>query len=172
MKKETNWKYILLYSSLISAIVGAIVAGGIDLYIYRIASQESQIEERMIREVIEREAVLVLDGRIDEVVLLFDEKAFVRDAAGGNEDLEVIWNGKNMIAERYRNLPEFIYLKHEAIEITVSLDKTYARAIADTIRVYRLNGTQAEITSNQGEKWTFRKINGGWKITGFTYNLP
>lgn len=150
-----------------SAVVAAIVSGIILPVIQALMSPE-----RPIRDLIEQEAKLVLEGKIDEVISLFDEDAFVRDAAGGNKDRETIWSGKDAIIERYRNLPKFVYLKHEAIEITISSDRTYARAIADTIGVYRINDTDVEITSNRGERWTFKKINGRWKITGFTYNLP
>lgn len=151
----------------IAVIIAGLVSGWLLPWIEQVTS-----EEKPIREIIEQEAKLALEGRVDEVVLLFDEKAFVRDACGGNNDQEIIWNGKDRITERYRNLPNFTCLKHDAVEITISSDRTYARAIADTIGIYAVGGQNVTITSNQGEKWTFEKISGEWKIASFTYNLP
>ena len=170
LKKRKTWVRIT-QNALLAAIVGALVNAVMNEI--RVDPWESlAAEERPIREIIEKEANLTLEGKIDEVVLLYHEEAFVRDAAGGNTDQEIFWNGINRVAERYRDLPEFTYLKHDAIEIAVSSDRTYARAIADTIGTYKVNGTEVKISSNQGEKWTFEKINGNWKITSFTYNLP
>ena len=123
-------------------------------------------EEKLIREKIEQEANLVIEGRIDEVILLFDENAFVRDELN-----QTTWNGKNEIAERYRNLPRFIFLKHVAIDITISSDKTYARAFSETVGSFEDNGITVDITT-LGEKWTFKKIDNEWKIIGFTCNIP
>jgi len=169
MGKQKNWKKILIYSALIASIAGALITGIINLIRDEIASRESErlmSEERKIREVIEREAILVLDGRIDEVVMLFDETAFVRDALS-----QTTWYGKDAIAERYRNLPNFSFLKHVAIEITFSTDMTYARAFSDTAGSFEANSAMVDVTT-QGEKWTFKKIDNEWKIVGFTCNIP
>ncbi len=165
--RTINYFKRLIEEIVVAVIIAVLVSGLLLPWIEQVMSEEPNI-----RGIIDREANLVLDGKIDELVLLFDEEAFVRDAAGGSTEQEIIWDGKNRIAERYRNLPEFIYLKHDAIEIAVSSDRTYARVIADTIGIYKVNGTEVKISSNQGEKWTFEKINGKWKITSFTYNLP
>jgi len=158
---------MLIIQVVVSAIVAGLVSGFGVPYITALTSQEKKI-----RSIIEQEAKLMLEGNIEELISLFDEDAFIRDVAGGNTEKEIIWHGKYRIAERYRNQPEFIYLKHEAIEITISSDKTYARVSADTIGIYKVNGIEVKISSNQGEKWTLKKINGKWKITSFTYNLP
>jgi hypothetical protein len=129
-------------------------------------------DENPIRNLINQEVDLSLNGNVKQVVSLYSSDAYVRDAAGGNTSLEVIWNGENAITQRYEDLPTFAYLRHDAIEITISSDKSYARAIADTIGAYKVNGADVTITSNHGEKWTFEKVNGTWKIASFTYNLP
>ncbi len=129
-------------------------------------------DEGPIRNIINEEAGWAMDKETTRVLSLFTDDAYVRDAAGGNFSLQQIWHGKIDIGKRYGSLPEFSYLKHDAIEITVSSDKTYARATADTIGAFIVNGVETKITSNQGEKWTFEKIGEDWKITSFTYNLP
>jgi hypothetical protein len=150
-----------LKSAVVAVVVGSIMSECIWPLIYTSTS-----EEKPIREIIEQEANLVFEGRIDEVVLLFDENASVRDELN-----QTFWYGKDAIAERYRNLPHFTFLKHVAIEITVSTDKTYARAFSETVGSFEVNGTNVDITT-RGEKWTFKKIGGEWKIIGFTCNIP
>lgn len=122
--------------------------------------------EKEIRNIINSEADLAAAGKINEVVQLYDDNAYVRDAGSGS-----IWEGKERITDRYKKLPKFNYLKHDAIEITLSSDGNYARAIADTIGEYYLNGSNVEIASNQGERWAFKKIDRRWLITGFNYNI-
>ena len=169
MRSRDTWDRLII-PGIIAAIIAGLVSGLLVPWV-NVKFGEGKIT-RDIRKVIEQEANLALEGSIDEAVSLFDKNAFVRDAAGGNKDQEIVWNGVNNIADRYRNLPEFIYLKHEATEITISSDRTYARATADTIGTYIDNGREIKISGNQGEKWTFEKIDGEWKITSFTYNLP
>lgn len=168
--KESSWSKLIL-PGLIAALTGAIVAGLMSgLLVPWLRSEWSP--EEPIRKVIEQEASLVLEGKIEEVLSLFDEDAYVRDAAGGNIEEQILWTGREEIIKRYWDLPRFVYLKHDAIEITVSSDDEYARAIADTVGEYVINGKRVEVSSNRGEKWTLRKIAGEWKITSFTYNLP
>ena len=157
--------------AIIAAVIGAII-GVIPWIINYCDERGEEIELNKIRCLIQDEARFVLHEEIDNAVSLFDENAFLMDAAGGNKDLQVIWKGRDEIEERYRNLPQFLYLKHAAIDITLDSDGNYARAIADTIGTYVVNGEEVEISSNRGERWVFEKINGQWRITGFTYNLP
>jgi len=161
--KKTVIKLVkfVLESAVIAAVIGSIMSEYVWPLYYTLTS-----EEKLIREIIEQEANLVFEGRIDEVVLLFDENAFVRDDLN-----QIFWYGKDAIAERYRNLPHFTFLKHVAIDITVSTDKTYARAFSETVGSFEVNGTKVDITT-RGEKWTFKKIYDEWKIIGFTCNIP
>ena len=160
-EKLIEFGKFVLTSAVIAAVVGSFMSEYVWPWIHTLMS-----EERLIREKIEQEANLVFEGRIDEVILLFDENAFVRDELG-----QTFWYGRDAIAERYRNLPHFTFLKHVAIEITVSTDKTYARAFSETVGSFEVNGTKVDITT-RGERWTFKKIDDKWKIIGFTCNIP
>lgn len=128
--------------------------------------------EGRIREIIDQEAEFVLERKTDKAVLLFNDQAFVMDGAGGDINRQTIWTGKSAIANRYENLSVFTYLKHDAVDVTFNSAFSYARAIASTIAVYEINGTQVKISGDQSEKWIFEKISGEWKIASFTYNLP
>ena len=160
-ERSNSWAKLI-----VPGIVAAVVSGLITILIPIIGP------EKDIREVIEQEASLVRAGRIDEVLLLFDENAFIKDAAGGSKEWETVWMGQKEIRERYVQWPRFTYLRHDAIDITLSSDGKYARAIADTMGEYIVGGKKVKISSNRGEKWTLEKIAGEWKITSFTYNLP
>jgi len=160
-ERSNSWAKLI-----VPGIVAAVVSGLITILIPIIGP------EKDIREVIKQEASLVHAGRIDEVLLLFDKNAFVKDAVGGSKEWETVWMGQKEIRERYVQLPRFTYLRHDAIDITLSSDGKYARAIADTIGEYIIGGKKVKISSNRGEKWTLEKIAGEWKITSFTYNLP
>lgn len=174
MKKSPTWKKIkasfgtpLARIILVIGLISTIVAIWVEFNSILETNEENMIkkEAEKIRAIIEQEACCVVDGRIIDAVDLFAEDAYVRDASGGE-----VWSG-NSIIERYLNLPEFVYLKHDAV-VFQDVDNTCAEVIADTVGTYYVNGTTVDISSNQGEKWTFKKINGEWKITGFTYNLP
>lgn len=165
-KRGNNWVKLIV-PSIVAAVISAISVVIISEVLIPFIGPEKDI-----REVIEQEANLVLVGRIDEALLLFDENAFVKDAAGGNNEWETVWMGQKEIRERYVQLPRFTYLRHDAVDITLSSDRKYARAIADTMGEYIVDGKKVKISSNQGEKWTLEKIGGEWKITSFTYNLP
>jgi len=158
----------------IQIIVGIIiaVAGGFSGAILLRLYEANTSGESQIRQTINSEAEFVLDGHTEKVVSLFAENAFIRDAAGGDINNEKVWEGKQRILSRYEALPRFNYLKHDAMEISISQDKKYARVIADTVGSYILNGNTLNITSNRGEKWTLEVVKGEWIITSFTYNLP
>jgi len=164
--KKNGWVSRLIVG-IVMAIIGGLVGGLLVPHINSCLSGEKEI-----RRIIDQEASLVLAGKIEEVVSLFDENAYVRDAAGGDTGQEIVWKGREEIANRYRNLPQFNDLKHDAIEITISSDKEYARAVADTIGEYVIDGKNVRISSNRGEKWVLEKVGGKWMVTSFTYNLP
>ena len=152
---------------IVAGIIGGLVVG---LLIPIIGSCISG--EKQVREIVNQEATLVLQGKIEEAVSLYAEDAYIRDAGGGDTGLEIWWKGQQEIADRYSKLPQFKYLKHDAIEITISSDKQYARVVADTIGECVIDGKNVRISSNRGERWTLEKVDGRWKITSFTYNLP
>lgn len=156
--------------AIIAAAIGAII--GVTPWIVDYCDERGkEIELDKIRCLIQDEARFVLNGEIANAVSLFDENAFVMDAAGGNKDQQIIWKGRDEIEERYRNLPPFTYLKHAAIDINLELDENYARATADTIGTYIEGGKEIHISSDRGERWTLEKIDGKWMITCFTYGL-
>ena len=160
MKKYLKLVAIKLSDTVIVPILVALISSVLLMIIYSDTSDENEI-----REIINQEAIYVLEGKFDEAIALFDEDATVKDAAGVKP-----WFSKEEIMNRYKGLPEFDKLKHDAIEVEFT-NKNHALAVGDTNGRYTENGRTVTISSNNGEEWAFEKINGEWKITSFTYNL-
>jgi len=166
-KEGEKYNYVVHY--VIVPIVTSIVATLLVLLVIYFHSQYFS-DERAIRDIINQEAVLAKDHNVDEMISLYTDDAILRDAAGGNRDLERVWRG-NQIEDRYKNLGDFTYLRHEYIDITVNSDGQYARAYSDTVGEYVSDGKSYLISNNKGEQWTFKKVNGKWMISYFTFNL-
>jgi len=132
-------------------------------------TQQQKADTKAITNVIEKEASLVLNRSMDQAISLYTDNASIRDYLG-----QVTFSGKDQIADRYNNLEVFTYLQHQAITVAFSQDGSTARAIADTVGTFidKTTNSPVNISSNQGERWTLEKINGEWKITSLTYNLP
>ena len=162
----------------IAAVVISIIGlsiGVFNLYRSEQALQEANnliADETTIRQIINQEAIFSLNGQATNATSLYADNATITDAHGGNYTAVEIWSGKEAILKRYSVLPKFDALQHANPVVMFGMDKTCARAIADTIGTYENAGTKININSNQGEKWAFQKINGDWKILSFTYNLP
>jgi len=163
-KRWAWWMHVAnpIYVAVLTAIISTLVG------LYVVPLLQNNVENE-VRDVIEQEASLVLAGRIDEVIQLYAEDAFVKDAKCGDKDLEEVWMGLQQIRKRYAGIEQFIYLKHDAITITLGTDGEYASAFADTQGEYLDNGQAIKISG--GEKWALKKIDGEWKIVSFTYNL-
>ncbi len=129
-------------------------------------------DEKAIRDLIDREAIYAQGHNVDGVLSLYVDDAIVRDAAGGDRDRETVWRGKGMIEDRYEKLPEFVYLSHKMIDISLCDDGSYARANSDTVGQYKSGDKILSISNDRSEEWVFEKIGGKWKIEYFTYNLP
>ena len=152
--------------SAVVAVIALVVNVAYPLYIYPAIWNSASGEDR-IRQIIGLEATYVVQGQIDKVITLYADQAVVKDA--GNQ---IMWTGNAQISNRYNSLPVFTFLKHDAVDIVFNSDLTYARATASTFGTYLSNGTQVNISGDQSERWSFERINGDWKITSFTYNLP
>ena len=161
-------------------IVGMIVAIVFSTISIIITFQDRPPGSRPILDIIESEAVAALDKDIDKAVSLYSEDAFVRDVLGeiGKKlgtvppDEWTSWCGHDEIRERYRNLPRFTALSHAGAVLTFDDTKKVATVIASTDGIYEdASGTLVNIFSIDGERWTFKKIEGVWKITNFSYNV-
>jgi hypothetical protein len=162
-------KGVFLTANVIAAIIGALIGGSFALYIDQKNHQMSE-DELEIRLLILQEANFVLNGDKDKAVNLYASNALVIDAAGGQKSLETTWVGTTNIKERYDALPTFVSLYHNAVNVEVTGGQ--ASATADTVGAYVSKGETITISSNQGEKWGFDRIDDTWQITSFTYNLP
>lgn len=161
-----KWQKVLTVIVSIITIISASYAVGFSIIVWQ--------NEGQIKNIIQNEAIYVIEKNPDKAVSLYAENAVVKDAAGGNANLVVAWMGINQIKERYLGFQNytFTFLVHGDVHVVIDLYQNRASATADTTGQYLLNGEQKQITSNQGEKWTFEKVNGIWKIDSFTYNLP
>ncbi len=173
-RKESKWPKYTAIAALVVSIIGLVTAT-VSFYRSETALQESNnliSEETQIRHIIDQEASFVVNGQTDKATSLYADNAIITDAHGGDSASVEIWSGKDEIAKRYASLPHFAVLQHTNVVVIFGLDKTYARAIADTVGNFEDQGQMVSVSSNQGEKWTFEKTSNDWKIVSFTYNLP
>ena len=162
-------------------VFAAVIAMTISLLSLTISTCSRPPSSEPILQIIETEATAALERDIDKAINLFAEDAFVRDALGeAGKKLGVVlpqeptsWSGLKEIRQRYANLPRFTTLSHLGVVVTFDDTKRLAKATASTNGVYESDtGTPAHIFSIDGERWTFAKIDGVWKITSFSYNVP
>ncbi len=123
-------------------------------------------DEEAIRQIIVAEGEAVVQQDIDRLQAMWASDGVVTDANRTPTDTtdDKTWKGWSAIRDRYVNIvfpsnPAFA--EHPNIRVTMSGDT--ASAIADT----KIGVTNAK----DNDKWTFRKIDGQWKITSLTFNL-
>lgn len=123
-------------------------------------------DEDAIRQLINAEGEAVVQQDIDRLQSMWASDGVVTDAnhTGSNTSDDKTWKGWAAIRDRYVNIvfpsnPGFA--EHPNIRVTLTGDT--ASAIADT---------KIGITSSKdNDKWTFRKIDGQWKVTSLTFSL-
>jgi hypothetical protein len=77
----------------------------------------------------------------------------------------VSWHGKTEIADRYSSAPRFEQLAHVNVIVTVHPDGETAHALARTA------GRTAAGPIAGEETWSFRIVDGAWRVTSFVYNV-
>ena len=121
-------------------------------------------DEEALKQIINAEGEAVVQQDIDRLQGLWDKDGVVTDANGtaDNTSDDKTWKSWSAIRDRYVNIvfpssPAFA--EHPNIRITVAGET--ANAVADT----KIGTTNAK----DNDKWTFRKIDGQWKITSLTF---
>ena len=123
-------------------------------------------DEEAIRQLIVAEGEAVVQQDIDRLQGLWAPDGVVTDAnhTPDNPSDDKTWKGWAAIRDRYVNIvfpsnPAFA--EHPNIRVTITGDT--ATAISDT---------KIGITNlKDNDKWTFRKIDGQWKMTSLTFSL-
>ncbi len=123
-------------------------------------------DEEAIRQIIVAEGEGVVQQDIDRLQGMWAPDGVVTDAnhTPDNPSDDKTWKGWAAIRDRYVNIvfpsnPAFA--EHPNIRVTLTGDT--ATALADT---------KIGITNlKDNDKWTFRKIDGQWKITSLTFSL-
>ncbi|HEX7594286.1 MAG TPA: nuclear transport factor 2 family protein [Anaerolineae bacterium] len=123
-------------------------------------------DEEAIRQIAVAEGEAVVQQDIDRLQAMWATDGVVTDAnhTPDNPSDDKTWKGWAAIRDRYVNIvfpsnPAFA--EHPNIRVTITSDT--ATAIADT---------KIGITNlKDNDQWTFRKIDGQWKITSLTFSL-
>ncbi len=125
-----------------------------------------QNDEEAIKQLINAEGEAVVQQDIDRLQGMWASDGVVTDAnrTAANTSDDKIWKNWQAIRDRYVNIvfpsgPGFA--EHPNIRVTITGDT--ASAVADT----KIGVTNVK----DNDKWTFRKIDGQWKITSLTFSL-
>ncbi len=166
--------FVAVLAMMLTAIVGCggntapppPPAGGPSAPRQRTAPPQPANDEEAIRQLIVAEGEAVVQQDIDRLQAMWDKDGVVTDAnhTPDNATDDKTWKGWAAIRDRYINIvfpsnPAFA--EHPNIRVTVTGDS--ASAVADT----KIGVTQAK----DNDKWTFRKIDGQWKMTSLTFSL-
>lgn len=123
-------------------------------------------DEEAIRQLIVAEGEAVVQQDIDRLQAMWASDGIVTDAnrTPDNTSDDKTWKGWAQIRDRYVNIvlpsnPAFA--EHPNIRVTITGDT--ASAVADT----KIGVTNLK----DNDRWTFRKIDGQWKITSLTFSL-
>jgi ketosteroid isomerase-like protein len=123
-------------------------------------------DEEAIRQLIVAEGEAVVQQDIDRLQSMWANDGVVTDAnrTPDNSADDKTWKGWGQIRDRYVNIvfpsnPAFA--EHPNIRVSITSDT--ASATADT----KIGVTNLK----DNDKWTFRKIDGQWKVTSLTFSL-
>jgi hypothetical protein len=122
-------------------------------------------DEEAIRQLIVAEGEAVVQQDIDRLQAMWASDGIVTDANRTPDTAsdDKTWKNWSAIRDRYVNIvfpsnPAFA--EHPNIRVTITSDT--AAAVADT----KIGVTNVK----DNDKWTFRKIDGQWKITSLTFS--
>jgi ketosteroid isomerase-like protein len=123
-------------------------------------------DEEAIKQLIVAEGEAVVQQDIDRLEAMWAKDGVITDAnrTPNNPADDKTWKNWSAIRDRYVNIvfpsnPAFA--EHPNIRVTITGDS--ATAIADT----KIGVTNLK----DNDRWTFRKIDGQWKITSLTFGL-
>jgi hypothetical protein len=133
----------------------------------------SESPESQLKAVVYMEGRAALSGDVEGAMRLWAPDGVVRDANYTPDDStdDKTWSGLDAVRARYRDeFRERRYLR---------LSHTDASVVIDEERAVVVNDLRAEVVSkvglqriflSKGDRWTFRKDNGGWKIVELVVN--
>jgi hypothetical protein len=123
-------------------------------------------DEEAIRQLIVAEGEAVVQQDIDRLQAMWASDGVVTDANRTPDNIadDKTWKNWAQIRDRYVNIvfpsnPAFA--EHPNIRVILANDA--ATAVADT----KIGVTNLK----ENDKWTFRKVDGQWKITSLTFSL-
>jgi ketosteroid isomerase-like protein len=122
-------------------------------------------DEEAIRQLIFAEGEAVVQQDIDRLQSMWASDGVVTDAnrTPDNTSDDKTWKGWAAIRDRYVNIvfpSSPAYAEHPNVRVTITGDT--ASAVADT----KIGVTNVK----DNDKWTFRKIDGQWRITSLTFS--
>lgn len=114
-----------------------------------------------------------LAGDVQAAVVLWSHDGIIRDAnyTPENEEDDRVWIGLDRIRERYEEefqLRSYLRLSHQ--NISSFIEDESAIVVNDLAATLRTDGKLQKVFLSKGDRWTFRKENGEWKITSLTVN--
>ncbi len=123
-------------------------------------------DEEALKQLIYAEGEAVVQQDIDRLQAMWASDGVVTDAnnTASNTSDDKTWSKWGAIRDRYVNIvfpSSPPAAEHPNIKLTVTGDT--ATAIADT----KIGITNAK----ENDRWTFRKMDGQWKITSLTFSL-
>ena len=132
----------------------------------RTATPAPANDEEALRQLINAEGEAVVQQDIDRLKDLWSADGVVTDAnrTPDNPSDDKTWKGWTAIRDRYVNIvfpsnPAFA--EHPNTRVTLTGDSATA-----------LSDTKIGITNlKDNDRWTFRKIDGKWKMTSLTFSL-
>ncbi len=129
---------------------------------------QSGSDEELLRSLIEAEAEAVEKEEIETINLIFFPDAIVAEARGEPSDPAPIRYAHKFKNEDHRNIEyfDFTYESLTATEAVVTTKVTGEWFDGQNWRPYGAAPGYYDIN-----RWEFRKVNGCWRIAGFTYNL-
>jgi hypothetical protein len=165
----SEWLKNILKHPLFVAIV-AFILGFISMPLYNLVYGHPP--DTLVTNLMAQDVFAAKSQDVGPLPLIYAYNAVVVDAGCQSPSPSYIWSGLPKITDRYNSLPKFISLAHVNVHVTWIPDDssaTQATATADTGGIALINDSQLSLRGH--ELWTFAKIDGQWRITGFTYNL-
>jgi hypothetical protein len=133
-----------------------------------------------IVQIVNREAEFARTKNLEAVVELFTEDAVIRDSGYSynyrNFRSVRQWHGREQIRQRYEELNknvEFETLNHVDVFVVFDPYGGMASATSSTQGTFRRGNQEVKpITTFDGDRWTFVRIDNKWKIKSFTFHRP
>lgn len=114
-----------------------------------------------------------IEKNLDAILKLWDVNGVIRDMnyTPNDESDDRVWRGLDEIRKRYEEeFRERTYLALEHHIVSSVTEGDHVTIVNDLSATIVDNGKQQKIYLSKGDRWTFRQIDGQWKITSLTVN--